>query len=66
LVDQGGALGLVAEVDGDEEGLGALGAEGGGGLLAAFFLDVGEDHSGAFGGALASAAEADALRGAGD
>ncbi len=35
-------------------------------MLAAILLDVGEDYASAFGGALAGAAEADALRGAGD
>lgn len=59
-------MGFVAQVNGEELGLCAFLAEGGGGLLAAIFLDVCQDYLGAFGGALAGAAEADALGGAGD
>jgi hypothetical protein len=64
--DQGRVLGLVAQVDREEEGLGAFGAEGGCGFLAAVFLDIGEDYFGAFGGGLAGAAEAETLGGSGD
>jgi hypothetical protein len=66
VVDQGGALGFVADVDGMELGAEAFVADGGGGLVAAVLLDVGEDYGGAFGGRLASAGEAYALGGASD
>jgi hypothetical protein len=65
VVDQGGALGFVADVDGMELGAVAFVADGGGGFFAAALLDVGENYGGAFGGGLAGAGEAYALGGAG-
>ena len=65
FVDQGSALGFIAEVDRVEAGAAAFSADCGGGLLASFALDVGHDYGCAFCGTLAGAAEADALGGAG-
>jgi hypothetical protein len=66
VVDQGGALGFVADVDGMEFGAVAFATDSSGGFYAAVLLDVGEDYKGAFSGGLAGAGEADALGSAGD
>ena len=66
VVDQGGALGFVANVYWMEIGFAALVADCGGGFFAAILLDVGQDYRGTFGGGLAGAGEAYALGGAGD